>query len=111
MILKIIFGIAAFALGIYLGLPGRSGPVAARGRRWLTHDRGRTATHDEAELQQLERDLGLPTTLSRRAKRYFTPLDLMKRRRRASERRRTRRRFHTAAPTSGRGDKGPGSRR
>jgi len=108
LILKIIIGIAAFALGIYLGLPGRSGPVAARGRRWLMHDRGRTATHDEGELQQLERDLGRATTLSRRAKRYFTPLDLMKSRRRASERRRTRRHFRTAAPSSGRGDERPG---
>lgn len=109
MILKILGGIAALALGIYLGLPGKSGPVAARGRRWLTHNRGRTAAHDEGELQQLERDLGRATTLSRRAKRYFTPLDLMKSRRRASERRRTRRRFHTAAPSSGRGDKPPGA--
>ncbi len=101
MILKIIFGIAAFALGIYLGLPGKGGPVAARGRRWLTHDRGRTAAHDEGELEQLERDLGRSTGLSRRAKRHFTPLDLMKSRRRASDRRRTRRHFRTAAPSRG----------
>lgn len=110
MILKILGAIAALALGIYLGLPGKRGPVAARGRRWLTHDRGRTAAHDEGELQQLERDLGRATTLSRRTKRHFTPLDLLKSRRRASDRRRTRRYFRTAAPSRGRGGRRPGGR-
>lgn len=110
MILKILGGIAALALGIYLGLPGKGGPVAARGRRWLTHDRGKKAAHDEAELEQLERDLGRATTLSRRAKRHFTPLDLLKSRGRASDRRRTRRYFRTAAPSRGRGGRRPGGR-
>ena len=105
MILKILLGIAAFGLGVLLGLPGKSGPGVARGRRWLAHQRGRggegSGTHDEDELEQLERDLGLMRGLSRRAKRHFTPLDLLGKRRRASERRRTRRYFHTAAPSSG----------
>ena len=104
MILKILGGIAALALGVLLGLPGRGGPRVARGRRWLAHHHGRgddgSGPHDEDELQQLERDLGRMRSLSRRTKRHFTPLDLLGNRRRGSERRRTRRYFSTAAPSS-----------
>ena len=105
MILKILAGIAALALGVLLGLPRRSGPRVARGRRWLVHHHGRgddgSSAHDEDELEQLERDLGRMRSLSRRTKRHFTPLDLLGNRRRSSERRRTRRYFRTAAPSSG----------
>ena len=105
MILKILAGIAALALGVLLGLPRRSGPRVARGRRWLVHHHGRrddgSGAHDEDELEQLERDLGRVRSLSRRTKRHFTPLDLLGNRRRGSERRRTRRYFRTAAPSSG----------
>jgi hypothetical protein len=101
---KILIGIAALALGIFLGLPGKHGPRAARGRRWQVHATrergGRLGEHDERELEQLERDLGNPGGYSRRAKRHFTPIDLLKRKRRASESRRARRYFRTAAPTS-----------
>ena len=104
MILKILGGIAALALGVLLGLPGKSGPRVARGRRWLAHHHGRgndgSSAHDEDEVEQLERDLGLMRSLSRRTKRHFTPLDLLGNRRRGSERRRTRRYFRTAAPSS-----------
>ena len=104
---KILIGIAALALGIFLGLPGKDGPRAARGRRWQVQDaarRGdRSGGHDERELEQLERDLGNPGGFSRRARRHFTPLDLLKSKRRASDSRRTRRYFRTAAPTSRRG--------
>lgn len=105
MILKILLGIAALGFGVLLGLPRKSGPRVARGRRWLAHHHGRdgegSSAHDEDELEQLERDLGRMRGLSRRAKRHFTPLDLVGNRRRASERRRTRRYFRTAAPSSG----------
>ncbi len=97
---KILIGILAVVLGIVLGLPGRGGPVAAKGRRWKVHTSGRSSeVHDEGELDQLERDLGRATTMSGRAKRYFTPLGFLRKEPRASDRRRTRRYFHTAAPT------------
>ena len=104
IIVKILIGIAALALGIYLGLPGKDGPGAARGRRWhvraASGKGGRIGEHDERELEQLERDLAKPGGYTRRAKRHFTPLDLLKRKPRASVSRRTRRHFHTVAPTS-----------
>ena len=103
---KILIGILLVVLGIVLGLPGRGGPVAAKGRRWKVHTSGRSSeVHDEGELEQLERDLGRATTMSSRAKRYFTPLDFVRKKPRASDRRRERRYFHTAAPTR----KPPGS--
>lgn len=98
---KILIGILALALGILLGLPRKGGPIAAKGRRWKVHDSWRSSrVHDEGELEQLERDIGRPTTVRRRAKRYFTPIDLMRKARRGSERRRARRYFQTAAPRS-----------
>ena len=95
---KILIGVLALGLGILLGLPRRGGPVAAKGRRWKVHDSGRSSVHDKGELEQLERDLARPTTVSRHAKRYFTPLGFMKKERPASHRRRERRYFRTAAP-------------
>ena len=99
-IVKILIGILALALGILLGMPRRGGPIAAKGRRWKVHDSGRPSrVHDEGELEQLERDLARRTTVSRRAKRYFTPFAFMRKERPASHRRRARRYFQTAAPT------------
>ncbi|MDE2874789.1 MAG: hypothetical protein OXU69_03175 [Gemmatimonadota bacterium] len=96
----VLVGILALALGILLGLPGKGGPSAARGRRWKVHTSGSSSeVHDKGELDQLERDLSRPTTISRRAKRYFTPLGFLRKEPRASDRRRSRRYFHTAAPT------------
>ena len=104
MIVKIVVAVLALGLGILLGLPGRGGRSAASERRWRVRRQGRDSSgvHDEVELQQLERDLGRQTALTRRAKRYFTPLDLLRRERHGSHRRRARRYFRTAAP-SGRG--------
>jgi len=106
MFAKVLVGILAVGLGILLGLPGRGGRSAASERRWRMRRTGRGSpnAHDEDELRQLELDLGRTTALRRRAKRYFTPLDLLGRERRGSHRRRTRRYFRTAAPTDrGRG--------
>lgn len=100
-IVKILIGLLALGLGILLGLPGRGGRSAASERRWKVRrpGHGSSGVHDEEELRQLERDLGRRATLARRAKRHFTPLDLVRKQRRGSHRRRTRRYFHTAAPT------------
>ena len=106
-IVKILVGLLALGLGILLGLPGRGGRSAASERRWKVRRRGYGASgvHDEEELRQLERDLRR-STLTRGAKRYFTPLDLVRKQRRGSHIRRTRRYFHTAAPTGrDKGDK------
>ena len=98
---KVLIGILAVGLGILLGLPGRGGRSAASERRWRVRAPGHGSpdVHDEDELRQLELDLGRTTALRRRAKRDFTPLDLLGRERRGSHRRRTRRYFRTAAPT------------
>ena len=76
--LKILGGVAALALGIWLGLPGRY-------------------QRDEDEIARL---LGRPGGTRRRVKRSFTPLDWLRNDRRGSDRRRdaSRRRFRTAAP-------------
>ena len=96
---KILIGVLAVLVGIMLGWPGRGGPVAAKGRRWKVHtSESSSEVHDKGELEQLERDLGRATTMSRRAKRYFTPLGFLRKEPRASDRRRARRYFHTAAP-------------
>lgn len=101
---KVLIGILAVGLGVLLGLPGRGGRSAPGEGRWRIRGPGSPGVHDEEELRQLERDLGRTTALRRRAKRYFTPLDLLRRERRGSHRRRTRRYFRTAAPTDrGRG--------
>ena len=104
-LVKILVGILALGLGILLGLPGKGGSFAARERREIRRRHG-PGVHDEDELRRLEDDLGRPAAPRRRAKRHFTPLDLLGRERRGSERRRTRRYFRTAVPTES--DEGPG---
>lgn len=95
---KVLIGILALALGILFGLPGRRGRSGVKSRRWQMH-RDRTGVHSEEDLQELERTLGRGYTLRHRTRRYFTPIDLLRRVTRGSDRRRSRRYFHTAAPT------------
>ena len=109
VLVKILVGALALGLGVLLGLPGRGGRSAASPSRWKIHRPGpdSAGVHDEDELEALERDLGRTHALRRRAKRYFTPLDLLRSDRRGSHRRRTRRYFHTAAPRERGGGGGP----
>ena len=100
--IKILIGIAALALGILLGLPGKAGRSGVKAERWKLHGRHRnlTGVHHEDDLQELERMLGRKTALRHRTKRYFTPIDLLRRVARGSHKRRSRRYFHTAAPSA-----------
>ena len=73
----------------------------------LRNPEGTEAVFDiEEGLRDLELLLGRPDARRRRAKRHFTPLDLLRKERRSSHRRRSRRYFRTAAPeaASDRGD-------
>ena len=101
LMVKILLGIAALALGVLLGLPGKAGSSGVKAERWKLHgrDRKRTGVHHEDDLQELERMLGRKTRLRHRTKRYFTPIDFLRRVARGSHKRRSRRYFHTAAPT------------
>jgi hypothetical protein len=76
LLLKILLGIAAVALGIWLGLPGRY-----------------TQSVDEIE-KAMERGGARRNTV----KRHFTPLDWFRKEQKGSDRRRQRRHFRTAAP-------------
>lgn len=100
-LVKVLIGILALALGVLLGMPGRGGRSGVKAERWKVHGRGPgpEGAHREEDLRELERTLGRKTTLRHRTKRYFTPIDLLRRVRSGSDRRRTRRYFHTAAPT------------
>lgn len=93
LLTQIVIGLVAVALGIFLGMPGKP-----------DHDsedlgRKRIGAHDEKTVRELENTLGRAARRSNAAKRYFTPLDLLRRDRRASERRRTRSHFKTVAPS------------
>ena len=99
---QILGGVIALALGVYLGMPGRSdggGPLP--GRWWGGKDGGRVGEHSEKHLQELERALKSEWGQSRKAKRHFTLFGWLRKDPRASHRRRARRYFHTAAPTRG----------
>lgn len=76
LILKILGGIAALALGVWLGLPGR----------W------------EQSQRDIERAMDQGGAHRNKVRRHFTPLDWLRKEKKGSERRRTRRHFHTAAP-------------
>lgn len=98
---KIILGVVALALGVLLGIPGRGAHRARRPPRrgrWRRRNRD-TGVHDEKRIAELEHALGRVARRSGSPKRYFTPLDLLRREKRASQRRRTRRYFKTAAPS------------
>lgn len=93
LLTKILIGVVAVALGIFLGMPGKQpdGEADRAGGK-------RIGAHGEKRVRELENALGRAARRSK-AKRYFTPLDLLRRDRRASERRRTRRHFRTVAPS------------
>lgn len=76
LFLEILLGIAALALGIWLGLPGRY-----------------TQSTDDVE-KAMERGGARRNTV----KRHFTPLDWFRKEEKGSHRRRRRRHFRTAAP-------------
>ncbi len=91
---KILIGVAAVLLGVLIGMPGKGRHTPRRPGRW------RIGEHDEKEIRELEGALGRSARKSSATKRYFTPLDLLRRDPRASQRRRQRRYFKTAAPSS-----------
>ena len=94
LLLKIVIGVVAVLLGVLLGMPGRGSRELRRaGRKSI-------GEHDEKRIKELELALGRVARRSAEAKRYFTPLDLLRRDKRASQRRRQRRYFKTAAPSS-----------
>ena len=78
LVLKILGGVLALALGVWLGLPGRY----------------------EQDQEEIDRLLGRPSGSPRRAKRHFMYLDWLRNDKRGSDRRRAQanRRFRTAAP-------------
>jgi hypothetical protein len=82
LVLKILLGIVALALGIWLGLPGRF-----------------TQSTDDLE-KAMERGGARRNTV----KRHFTPLDWFRKDQKGSDRRRPRRHFRTAAPERNRRD-------
>lgn len=95
----ILIGVGALLLGVLLGLPGRAGSRASRRGRWLVHRTGsRVGRHQEADLEELERELGKEWEQSRKATRHFTLINWMRKDQRGSHRRRSRRYFSTAAP-------------
>lgn len=99
---QILGGVLALALGVYLGMPGRSdggGPLL--GRWFGGRDDGRVGQHSKKRLQELERALGSEWGQSRRAKRHFTLFGWLRKDARGSHQRRSRRYFRTAAPTRG----------
>lgn len=103
LLTKIIIGVAALALGVFLGLPGRAGGSASRrtrSGRWTLHgeDSLRAGVHEEEYLEELERELGKEWEQSRKTKRHFTLINWMRKDQRGSQRRRSRRYFRTAAP-------------
>ncbi|HEX9885777.1 MAG TPA: hypothetical protein VGA70_04780 [Longimicrobiales bacterium] len=79
LILKILGGIAALLLGVWLGLPGRY----------------------EQSTRDIERAMDQGGAKRRQVKRHFTFINWLHKDRKASERRRQRSRFKTAAPKRG----------
>ncbi len=94
LLIQILVGLVAVALGIFLGMPGKQPDEEADGAGGR-----RIGAHGEKRVRELENALGRAARRSKAAKRYFTPLDLLRRDRRASERRRSRRHFKTVAPS------------
>jgi len=78
MLIKIILGIAALGLGVWLGLPGRY----------------------EQNDRDIERAMDQGGARRNSVRKVFTPLDWFSRSKRGSARRREPSRFSTAAPRS-----------
>ena len=76
LLLKILGGVAALGLGIWLGLPGR---------------------YDQSQ-RDIERAMDEGGGKSKKVKRHFTPLAYFQRKAERSNRRGSRRRFRTSAP-------------
>ncbi|HSG47517.1 MAG TPA: hypothetical protein VLA43_06895 [Longimicrobiales bacterium] len=78
LLLKIVIGLAAVAVGIWLGLPGKY----------------------EQTPEEIEKAMDRGGARRNQVKRVFTPLDWLRKDKRGSQRRAEmqRRRFHTAAP-------------
>ena len=93
---QIVLGLVAVALGIFLGMPGKQ-----PGEESDDIGGKRIGAHREKRVRELEGALGRAARRSK-AKRHFTPLDLLRRDRRPSERRRARRHFKTVAPSRNR---------
>lgn len=97
-VLYVVAAVAAVAFGLYLGLPDKHGNARPRrDQRWRIQPED-IGEHDPQRLQELEQALGR-SGRSRKAKRHFTPLDLLKTRKRGSQLRGGRRYFRTAAPS------------
>lgn len=97
---QILGGALALALGVYLGMPGRSDGGGPLFGRWFGgKDGDRIGEHSERRLQELERALGNEWGQSRKAKRHFTLFGWLRKDPRGSHQRRSRRYFRTAAPT------------
>lgn len=94
LLVKILLGVVAVLIGVLLGMPGR------RSRDPRLPGGKSIGEHDEKRIKELELALGRAARRSASAKRYFTPLDLLRRVKRASHRRRQRSYFKTAAPSS-----------
>jgi hypothetical protein len=82
MWLAILGGVAAFLIGIWLGLPGR---------------------YDQTQ-SDIERAMEQGGAKRNRVRRVFTPIDWFRKDRKGSEKRRTRSPFRTAAPDRDRDD-------
>jgi hypothetical protein len=94
LLMQIFIGLVAVALGIFLGMPGKQPDEDSE-----SLEGGRIGAHGKKRVRDLELALGRAARRSKGAKRYFTPLDLLRRDRRASERRRSRSHFKTVAPS------------
>lgn len=94
LLMMIVIGVVAVLLGVLLGMPGKGSrdPRLPGGKN--------IGEHDEKRIKELELALGRAARRSASTKRYFTPLDLLRRDKRASQRRRQRSYFKTAAPSS-----------
>lgn len=82
LLLKIVLGVAALALGIWLGRPAR---------------------YDQS-VDDLEKAMERGGARRNQVKRHFTPLDWFRKERKGSDRRRQRRHFRTAAPEDRKSD-------
>ncbi len=98
---QILGGLLALALGIYLGMPGRSDGAGPLLGRWRGRNARRVGEHSKRHLEELERALGNEWGQSRRAKRHFTLFGWLRKDPRGSHQRRSRQYFRTAAPRRG----------